>query len=109
MDRLGLRYLSIALDAKTHNYFNHHNIHNLKLPGIVAPHRNTSENSHRFFTSEFNLISLRKMEAVYKIMQLGYDVFFLDTDVVLVNDPASVFIWDNVDYVFGINAYCTQG
>jgi len=25
-----------------------------------------------------------------------------------VNDPIPIFVWNNVDYVFGINAYCDQ-
>jgi len=64
--------------------------------------------SQKFRSRQFNIISRRKMDAVYKVLELGYDVMFIDTDVILVNDPVPIMIWNNVDYVHAINMFCPR-
>jgi len=103
-----LKFLTFAQDARTHKYLNQIGVNNVRFVGQIDPQKDTEEGAHAFGRGDFNLISVRKMEAVYTVLKLGYDVVFLDTDVVLVNDPIPIFVWNNVDYVFGINAYCDQ-
>ena len=109
MDRLGLKFLVIALDQKTRHYVTDSlKVSNINLTGVIESRTHVDEGSHHFRSHQFNIISLRKMEAVYKILQLGYDVIFMDTDVILVSDPIRFLIFENVDYVHAINAFCPK-
>ena len=109
MDRLGLKFLVIALDQKTRHYVTDSlKVSNINLTGVIESRTHVDEGSHHFRSHQFNIISLRKMEAVYKILQLGYDVIFMDTDVILVSDPIRFLIFENVDYVHAINIFCPR-
>ena len=83
--RLGLKYLVVALDKniyteigwrKTFNSIYSPSVGKLKL-----------DKNYSFRTPQFNYMSRKKLEASYKAMNLGFDVVFIDVDVVLVNDP----------------------
>eukprot|EP01041_Mallomonas_annulata_P000630 gene630-1221_t len=108
MDRLGLKVLMVALDEKTHRYLR-------KQPNTISyyynkgksKHRNIEE-SHNFRSQAFNEISKHKMDIVYKLLQNNIDVIFIDTDVILVNDPLPILIWNNIDYVHSVNTICPE-
>eukprot|EP01041_Mallomonas_annulata_P008706 gene8706-17989_t len=102
MDRLHLRFLLFALDDKTYQY-------SKSLPDVISLPINRSdidESSHDFRTPVFNIISRRKMEAVYELLNMGCNVIFIDVDVVVLLDPMVLFSWENVDYIFSVNKIC---
>ena len=103
MDRLDLKFMMIALDEKTHKYLLHY-------PDVFTVNyktlHNITNNSENFRSIQFNVISKLKMEAAYLLLKQGYDVIFMDTDVIVVTDFLDLFIWDNVDYVHGIADTC---
>lgn len=37
---------------------------------------------------------------------LGYDVLFVDTDVALLQDPMSYFMYENIDFIHSVNMIC---
>ena len=100
-----MKFLVIALDLKTHQ-----DLH--KKGGIQSFYDSTArridERSQKFRSNQFNVISRRKMEAVYRALALKYDVIFVDTDVVLLNDPLPYLRWNNVDYVHAVNIMCPR-
>ena len=105
MDRLGMKFLVVALDRKTHDYLRL----NTTMESIymnTASSAGISEESASFRSAQFNLITARKKEAVHDVLTLGYDVLFSDTDVALVRDPFKYLLWENVDYVHSLNQIC---
>ena len=62
-----------------------------------------------FQSAAFNLISLRKFEAVYDLQRLGYDVLFIDIDIVVLQDVFHVFLrpaMAEVSYLHSMNQLC---
>jgi len=105
MDRLGMKFLVVALDRKTHDYLRL----NTTMESIymnTASAAGISEESASFRSAQFNLITARKKEAVHDVLTLGYDVLFSDTDVALIRDPFKYLLWRNVDYVHSLNQIC---
>jgi len=105
MDRLGMKFLVVALDRKTHDYLRL----NTTVESIymnTASAAGISEGSASFRSAQFNLITARKKEAVHDVLSLGYDVLFSDTDVALIRDPFKYLLWQNVDYVHSLNQIC---
>jgi len=97
LTRLDLKFLLIALDHETYSAvkFLSPNISVVLFEGsdpIMAE-------SQSFRTSQFNLISRYKKVVVFEILMLGYDVLFVVVDVILINDPVKLMIYNNVDYV----------
>lgn len=105
LDRLDIKILVIAMDAKTHSYLQ--NIH-----GISSFYFNDSiaikETSTKFRSEQFNLISNRKIEGVYLILAAGYDVIFVDPDIAVVRDPTLRLFYPGVDYIHSHNKICPQ-
>lgn len=48
----------------------------------------------------------RKIEIVVAVMKLGYDVVFVDADMVLLRDPLPAMVWNNVDFAVSDNEIC---
>lgn len=63
------------------------------------------ESPAEYHTHAFHVITTRKIEAVLMVLRLGYDVLFIDSDVVLLKDPFP-FLQSAADYVFSINKPC---
>eukprot|EP01041_Mallomonas_annulata_P008705 gene8705-17988_t len=105
MDRLHLRFLLIALDEKTFRY-------SKSIPDIVSisltNNSDVDDQAHEYRSRIFNIISRRKMEAVYEVLNMGYNVIFLDIDVILLQNPVKIFSWDNIDYIFSLNKPCAE-
>lgn len=105
MKRLGMKYIVMAMDKKVYDYLE-------RNTSIVAYHLTGDSNAdvtslpQEFRSKNFNIITAKKKEAVHKILLLGYDVLFADTDVAILRDPLPYMIWKNVDYVHSINAFC---
>ena len=100
-----MKFLAVSVDEKTSKFLKRfHDIHSVFYKSVV----NITEEPQEFQRGQFNVISKIKMEAVYGLLLRGHDVIFIDTDVVLVNDPTDILIWDHVDYVHGINARCQE-
>ena len=87
MDRLGIKFLVIALDKRTDEYMNKLNVTSIFYTGKVKVEESYAE----FRTKQFNIITNRKMDAVLRILELGYDVVFADIDVVVIRDPMPFF------------------
>lgn len=63
-----------------------------------------------FQTQKFNLISLRKFEAVYDLQRLGYDVLFVDVDVMILQDVFPLFLRPglrDISYMHSMNQICS--
>lgn len=105
MKRLGMKYIVMAMDTKVYDYLQQNT-------SIVAYHLTGADSSdvtslpQEFRSKNFNIITAKKKEAVHKILNLGYDVLFADTDVAILRDPLPYMIWENVDYVHSLNAFC---
>lgn len=99
-DRLGMKFLVVSMHEDAHKHIT----------------KNTNMKSHlyanitggKFRTPEFNLLTAKKIEAVHDMLRLGYDVLFSDVDVVMVQDPMPLLMWQNVDYVHSLNAVCAK-
>lgn len=109
-DRIGLKFLVIALDEKSYHYLLkdtemhvYHMGHGSNKSTLAVQHNSTS-----FRSDQFNLITTRKKEIVHDIMLLGFDVLFADTDVAIIRDPMPFLLWSNVDYVHSVNTRCTK-
>lgn len=105
-DRLGMKFLVMAMDAQAHNYITHNTTMNSFLMGGGAVGEVTGSATD-FRTKQFNLITAKKKEAVHDILQLGYDVLFSDTDVAMIRDPLPYMNRINVDYAHSLNYMCT--
>jgi hypothetical protein len=105
-DRLGMKFLVMAMDLEAHTYITHNTTMDsyLMVGGAVGE---VTGLATEFRSKQFNLITARKKEAVHDILQLGYDVLFSDTDVAMVRDPLPYMIRDNVDYAHSLNYMCT--
>jgi hypothetical protein len=101
-DRLGVKFLVVALDKKTHDYIRL----NTSMDSIYMQYADVTEEATEFRSKQFNLITTRKKEAVHDVLKLGYDVLFSDTDVAIVRDPFPYLLWKNVDYVHSLNCIC---
>eukprot|EP01035_Chromulina_nebulosa_P018740 gene18740-24505_t len=64
--------------------------------------------STEFRSKAFNLITVKKKEAVRMVLQLGYHVLFADTDVVITRNPFTYILWPQVDYVHSLNSVCVK-
>jgi hypothetical protein len=105
-DRLGMKFLVVAMDAKANSYLkNHTSMISYYMSG-GSDQASVSGESTTFRSKQFNLITARKKEAVHDILMLGYNVLFSDTDVAMVRDPLPYLLWNNVDYVHSLNAVC---
>ena len=109
-DRIGLKFLVIALDEKSHLHLSRNTdiyaYHMVTDPTSTAPI--VEDHSAEFRSDQFNLITTRKKEAVHDILLLGYDVLFSDTDVAIIRDPMPYLLWSNVDYVHSVNIPCSK-
>ena len=105
-DRLGLKFLVIALDERSYLYLTKHTDMNVYYMALGSDA--ITSDSTTFRSKQFNLITARKMEAVHDILTLGYDVIFSDTDVAILKDPTPYLMWKNVDYVHSLNARCEK-
>lgn len=105
-DRLGMKFLVMAMDAQAHNYITNNTTMNSFLMGGGAVGEVTGSATD-FRTKQFNLITAKKKEAVHDILQLGYDVLFSDTDVAMIRDPLPYMVRINVDYAHSLNYMCT--
>lgn len=107
-DRLGFKFLVIAMDERAHQYITANTTMDsyLMTGGAVGE---VTGHSTEFRSRQFNLITARKKEAVHDILKLGYDVVFSDTDVAMVRDPLPYMLRTNVDYVHSLNYMCTVG
>lgn len=113
-DRLDLKFFVIAVDINAHNaalnisasssnivsYF----MNATELHGVTKG----IEDAAYFREDNFNVISVMKLECVLAIMQLGYNVVFIDSDVAIVRDPIPYMIYEGLDYVYSINVFCPQ-
>jgi hypothetical protein len=103
MKRLKFKYLVIAMDKTAYTYLKTNtSILTYYMPSAVE----ITTQPQEFRSRHFNIITSKKKEAVLNIMKLGYNVLFSDTDVAMVRDPLPYMIWDNVDYVHSLNAFC---
>ncbi len=104
-DRLGMKFLVIAMDKQAHSYITQNTTMNSYLMGEGVVGEVTGV-STTFRSKDFNLITAKKKEAVHDILSLGFNVVFSDTDVAMIRDPIPYMMWKNVDYVHSLNNMC---
>jgi hypothetical protein len=104
-ERLDIKFLVISMDERTHLYLHNQDIFSYYWKGNV----NITEEGTEFRDKQFNLITNRKKDAVHGIMQLGFNVIFSDSDIVIMQDPVPYLIFQNVDYVHSLNSLCPSG
>jgi Nucleotide-diphospho-sugar transferase len=121
MDRLSLKVLVIAMDRRLHQHIEG-KLGRKSAQDAISTGKPLSqfyslfwegkkvirEESTTFRSEQFNMITHRKTEATIAIMELGYDVVFVDIDIALVRDPIPYLLWNNVDYVHSHNRICPQ-
>ena len=105
LDRLGLKFLVIALDEHTHIQLAKDGMNVFYWTGHGS---DVMESSTEWQSKQFHVITNRKKEAVLGIMNLGYDVLFIDADTAVLRDPIPHVIWKNVDYVHSVNVKCPK-
>jgi len=106
VDRLGMKFLVIAMDKQAYNYLtNHTSMHTFFMTGGSIGE--VTGLPQEFRSKQFNLITAKKKEIVHDILMLGYDVLFSDTDVAMIRDPLPYMIRINVDYAHTLNYMCT--
>jgi hypothetical protein len=106
-DRLKMKVLVFSMDSKIHVHIE--NRMNSTFSSFYWHGNQTiTEDVATFRSTQFNLITHRKTEAIIAVMTLGYDVIFIDSDIALVRDPIPYLIWRNVDYAFSHNKICPQ-
>ena len=105
-DRLGMKFLVIAMDRKAHEFISKNTTMTSYLMTGGAVDEVTGV-AQTFRSTGFNLITARKKEAVHNILKLGFHVIFSDTDVAMIQDAVPYMMWQNVDYVHSLNYMCT--
>lgn len=106
--RIDLKYLVIAMDRHAYEYIKENTTTLLTYhmtDGVVGE---ITSDSTDFRSKQFNLITAKKKEAVHRVLTLGYDVLFVDTDVAILRNPMPYLLWNNVDYVHSLNAVCVK-
>jgi hypothetical protein len=106
-DRLKLKVLVLSMDSKIHVHIEH-KMNSTFSSYYCHGNQTIREDPAIFRSTQFNLITLRKTEAIIAVMTLGYDIIFIDSDIALIRDPVPYLIWRNVDYAFSHNAICPQ-
>ena len=121
IDRIGFKAIVIAMDRSTYDFIEAQKYTNLFAYLIdddtktVQSSNSSTRNALRgvireqaadFRSSQFNLISNKKIEGVYNVLKEGYNAIFIDPDVVMLRDPTPYLFWNNVDYVHSLNWIC---
>eukprot|EP00605_Chrysophyceae_sp_TOSAG23-4_P001991 GSChrysophyteH1.ASY1.ANO1.2205.1 assembled CDS len=57
-------------------------------------------------TKQFHAVTTTKLSVTKVLLEMGYDVLFIDVDVALLRDPFPYLLWENVDYVHSVNKLC---
>ena len=114
LERLDIKFLAVAMDE--HAYASTVNIsrnmitylwmHPASYDDVLHP--KVEESSTKFRSPQFNVMSMIKIESVFAIMKLGYNVIFIDPDVAVVRDPVPYMVHHGVDYVHTHNKICPQ-
>lgn len=102
----GIKFLFAAMDKQAFDTVpkNNENIKPVLMvnDGSISPHAS----SWRQF--QFNHLTIVKLEVVYYLMRLGYDVLFFDTDIILLEDPIPFMVLPQYDYVHQVNEACPK-
>lgn len=107
MDRLNMKFIVVAMDRATHLYLTQ-NTSMLSYYMDIGKIKEVVGTAQEFRSRQFNIITAKKKEAVYYVLELGYDVLFSDTDVAILRDPFPYIFWNKVDYVHSLNAPCSS-
>lgn len=104
-DRLGFNFLVMSMDPIIHQYITQNTtmVSYLLTEGAVG---NISSDPGEFRSRQFNMITAKKVEAVYFVLDYGYDVLFADVDIAVVRDPIPHVIYPGMDYVHSTNSFC---
>lgn len=105
MNRLNLKVLVMAMDAKTHAHIESNQNSSLKS-FLWVGRDDVAERAASFRSPQFNIITHSKTTYTRTILSLGYDVLFIDLDIIVLRDPVPYLLWRNVDYVFTHNMRC---
>lgn len=90
-----------------HGYYTATTTNSSKTETAEAPLANTAG----FQSKQLNLISLRKFEAVYDLQRLGYDVLFVDIDVIILQDVFPMLLQpalQEISYLHSMNQPCSE-
>ena len=75
----------LTLDSKTQTFVSHMTSHVYSVHWTPSGQVHINENSAKFRSPQFHIISNTKMEAVGAILKLGYNVLFIDPDIAVRN------------------------
>jgi len=106
MDRLGIKFLPLALDHQIYTYLQKSKLAPAFLLPDLPGREKVANTPSGFGGKDFNLIGCRKMEVVAAALELGYDVIFSDVDIPWLRDPINYLFYDNIDYVHSQNVPC---
>lgn len=108
MDRLGLKFMVLSMDAHTHHYMSSRDMISYHFAHMHTSVDNSTvgEAMTGFRSKGFNHISRNKKRGVSDILELGYNVLFSDGDVAVIRDPIQYLQYANVDYIHSVNVLC---
>jgi hypothetical protein len=104
-DRLNLNFLVFAMEPQAYYYLRNYTT----IPSYLfssGTHGHSVGTSTGFRDKHFNIITAKKLEAVLRVMTLGYDVIFSDLDVAILQDPIPHLVRSGIDCVHSVNTGC---
>jgi hypothetical protein len=103
MKRLKLPYLAVSMDIEGHQWILQMNLTIKSMFLSFQDEIAVSNGTHSYASLPYNILTARKLKAVLAILQLGYDVLFIDPDAVLWQNPLPYLFYRGVDYVHSLN------
>lgn len=117
LDRLHYKFLLVSLDTIIHDFISEWSTSakisdNTRYSKIISyrwDNKSLLDSSADYGSKEFaEITSSIKSEVVGQIISLGFNVIFIDIDVILLHDIIPYLVIPNMDYVHGVNWVCPQ-
>lgn len=104
MKSLGLSMLVLALDRISHRKFKQLNVPSYFVHGNTSFEITPEKSS--WAQNNYNNIMIRRLEGLVSILSLGYNIVFIDTDVVFLQDPIPKLMYANIDWTAATEEQC---
>ena len=102
----GIKFLFAAMDKQAFDLAPSN--HEYLKPVLMVNDGSISPHASGWRQFQFNHLTIVKLEVVYYLMKLGYDVLFFDTDIILLEDPIPFMVLSQYDYVHQVNEACPK-
>jgi hypothetical protein len=105
LERLGMKLLAISLDHIIHKRISLFGGYSYYFNGGSLGSMEDGE-AMQWDEPKYQRLMVHRLEALVDILSLGYDVIWLDTDVVPVWDFMPLLSWSNMDMISSIAKKC---